>query len=175
MHSVLPSLTSDPTKQIPHSHYSIPIIYISYWSYTPSSLIQTCLIRARLLTGHHLILCSDPYRDHYSAGKLVDDLYRFCNSRRLVYGQRHGLRMATAAVSKKRKRTVLTLEKKIEIIKALEKGSSQRVVGERVEVAKSTIADIWKDRKKIIDALGSTESPSFVYKKRCVIRQAKFE
>ncbi len=82
--------------------------------------------------------------------------------------------MATAAVSKKRKRTVLTLEKKIEIIKALEKGSSQRVVGERFEVAKSTIADIWKDRKKIIDALGSTESPSFVNKKRPVIHQAKF-
>ena len=57
--------------------------------------------------------------------------------------------MAMAAVTKKRKRSVLTLEMKLSIIKALEKGSSQRTVGESFGVPKSTVADIWKDRNKI--------------------------
>ena len=47
--------------------------------------------------------------------------------------------MATAAVTTKRKRSVLTLEMKLSIIKALEKGSSQRAVGESFGVPKSTV------------------------------------
>ncbi len=38
--------------------------------------------------------------------------------------------MERPAVGSKRKRSVLTLEKKLEILKELEKGLSQRVVGE---------------------------------------------
>ena len=48
-------------------------------------------------------------------------------------------KMATAAVTKKRKRSVLTLEIELSIIKALEKGSSQRAVGESFGVPKSTV------------------------------------
>ena len=84
--------------------------------------------------------------------------------------------MATAAViGCKRKRSVLTLETKLKIVKELEKGTSQRVVGEQFVVAKSTIADIWKDRKKIADSIASSESPAFANKKRCIICQPKFD
>ena len=71
-------------------------------------------------------------------------------------------------------RSVLTLEMKLEIVKAVEKESSQRIVGEKFGVAKSTIADIWKDRKKISYAISSSDSPSFASKKRCIIRNPKF-
>ena len=36
------------------------------------------------------------------------------------------------------------LVKKLEILKQLDKGLSQRVVGEKFTVPKSAIADIWK-------------------------------
>ena len=62
---------------------------------------------------------------------------------------------------------------KLEIVKALEKGPSQRVVGDKFGVAKSTVADIWKDRK-IADFMASSESPAFANKKRCIIRNPKF-
>ena len=52
--------------------------------------------------------------------------------------------LETAAGSKKRKQSVLTLETKLEIVKVLEKGTSQRVVGDKFGVAKSTVADIGK-------------------------------
>ncbi len=83
--------------------------------------------------------------------------------------------MERPAVGSKRKRSVLTLEKKLEILKELEKGLSQRVVGEKFGVAKSTVADIWKDRQKIINAISSSESPAFSNKKRCIIRPPRFE
>jgi len=51
-----------------------------------------------------------------------------------------------AAAGSKRKRTVLTLEKKLEILKVLEQGLSQRLVGEKFGVAKCTVADLWKHR-----------------------------
>ncbi len=73
----------------------------------------------------------------------------------------------------KRKRTVLRLEQKLEILKPLEK--SQRVVGEKFGVPKSTVADIWKDRHKIHEAIASSESPALSNKKRCVIRSPKFD
>ena len=58
---------------------------------------------------------------------------------------------------------MLTLEKKLNVMNALEGGNSQRVVGERFEVAKSTIVDIWKDHKKIIDATATSESSSVMH------------
>ena len=80
--------------------------------------------------------------------------------------------MATA--SKKGKRTTHTLETKLEIVKALEKGDSQRLVGQKFGIAKSAIADILRDREKITDSVASSESPAFANKKRCVIRHPKF-
>ena len=80
--------------------------------------------------------------------------------------------MVTA--SKKRKRTIHTLEMKLEIVKALEKGDSQRLVGQKYGIAKTTIADIWRDRKRITDSVASSESPAFANRKRCVIHHPKF-
>ena len=51
--------------------------------------------------------------------------------------------MATAP---KRKRCVITIEQKLEIIAVLGKGKSQRVVADIFKVAKSTINDIWRDK-----------------------------
>ena len=67
------------------------------------------------------------------------------------------------------------LETKLEIMKALEKGDSQRLVGQKFGIAKSTIADIWRDHEKITDSVASSESPAFANKKRCVIRHPKFD
>ena len=69
----------------------------------------------------------------------------------------------------------LTLGKKLEIVQSPEKGASQRVVGEKFGVAKSTIADIWKDRQKISNTVSASDSPAFANKKRCIIRHAKFD
>lgn len=80
-----------------------------------------------------------------------------------------------SVVATKRKRSVLTLEKKLNIVRELEKGISQRVVGEKFGVAKSTVADIWKDREKLSAATSSSESPAFYSKKRCIVRPPKFQ
>ena len=81
--------------------------------------------------------------------------------------------MATA--SKKRKQTAHTLKTKLEIMKALKKGDSQRLVGQKFGIAKSTVADIWRDHKKITDSVASSESPAFANKRRWVIRHPKFD
>ena len=80
-----------------------------------------------------------------------------------------------SVVAGKRKRSVLTLEKKLELVKKLEKGLSQLVVGEKFGVAKSTVVDIWKDHRKLSDAISSSEPPAFSYKKRCIVRPPKFQ
>ena len=51
--------------------------------------------------------------------------------------------MATAP---KRKRCVIIIEQKLEIIAELGKGKSQRVVADIFKVAKYTINDIWRDK-----------------------------
>ena len=80
-----------------------------------------------------------------------------------------------AGILGKRKRAVLMLGKKLEILQSLEKGASQRVVGEKFGVAKSTIADIWKHRQKISNAVSASDLPAFANKRRCIIRHAKFD
>ena len=55
----------------------------------------------------------------------------------------------TCAAKPKRKRTVLSIEDKVAIIKQLE-SSSARVIAELYGVAKSTISDIKKNRDKIL-------------------------
>ena len=48
----------------------------------------------------------------------------------------------TEKATSKWRRSVLTLEKKIEIIREIEKGKSQRGVAEILELPKSTVGDI---------------------------------
>ena len=56
---------------------------------------------------------------------------------------------STCAAKPKHKRTILSIEDKVAIIKQL-KGSSARVIAERYGVAKGTISDIKKNRDKIL-------------------------
>ena len=78
------------------------------------------------------------------------------------------------ATSKKQKRSVLTLQTKQEIVKALEKRTSQQVVGGQFGVVKSAITDIWKNRRKRVDSIAPNESPVFASKKHCIVYHPKF-
>ena len=78
-----------------------------------------------------------------------------------------------AAVPQKRKCCVLTLQTKLEIMQVLQNSNSQRLVGKKFCVAKSTVADIWKHRKKISDSTVASESTLYT-KKRCIIRDTKY-
>ena len=49
----------------------------------------------------------------------------------------------------KRKRNVLSLERKLDIIAQVRKGKLQRAVAKLFDAAKSTVGDIWKNREKI--------------------------
>ena len=53
---------------------------------------------------------------------------------------------ASAAGSKKRKRSILRLETMLAIVHVLEKKTSQQVAGDKFGVAKSTVADISVER-----------------------------
>ena len=78
--------------------------------------------------------------------------------------------MASSSTTK-RKRSVLTLEKKLDIITELRKGKSVRSVSGLFEVPKSTVGDIWKDRDKIEKHVTATT----LAKKRCIVRDANFD
>ena len=73
-----------------------------------------------------------------------------------------------------RKRRVITLDQKLKIIDDLKEGKSQRLVGDIHGVPKSTVGDIWKDREKIEKYVSTSDCPTFA-KKRCIVREAKFE
>ena len=79
-----------------------------------------------------------------------------------------------AATAIKRKRKVITLDKKLIIIDQLSKGSSQRQVSALHEFPKSTVVDIWKARDKIKEHLLISDNPS-VLKKRCIVKDAQYE
>ena len=56
---------------------------------------------------------------------------------------------STEMATSKQRRSVLILEKKVEIIREIEKGKSQPCVAELFELPKSSVGDIWKDREMI--------------------------
>ena len=62
----------------------------------------------------------------------------------------------------------------MEIVGALDNGTVQRQVATKFGVAKSTVADIWKDRQKLSTFTLASESCSYA-KKRCIIREPKFD
>ena len=74
----------------------------------------------------------------------------------------------------KRKRSVVTFEKKLEIIAHMMKGKSGRALSELCSIPKSTIGDICKDREKIEGHDSASECPSLM-KKRRIVREANFE
>ena len=72
-----------------------------------------------------------------------------------------------------RKRRVLTLEKKLEVVQELKNEKSQRLVATLYSIPKSTVSHIWKDREKIEHYVSSSECSSFA-KRRCIVREANF-
>ena len=82
-------------------------------------------------------------------------------------------KMDGSVKGKKRKRSVVTIETKLEIIEAIEKGKSQRRVAELFEIAKSTVADIWKDREKLKNFVSTADVLSLA-KKKCIVRESQF-
>ena len=82
--------------------------------------------------------------------------------------------MASNSKQSGRKRSVITLEQKLKIISDIRGGKSQRCVAEIYQTPKSTVGDIWKDREKIERHVSASDCPSFA-KKRCIVREAKFE
>ena len=77
------------------------------------------------------------------------------------------------AMASKRKRSVMSLEKKLDIITQIRQGRSQRAVADGFGVAKSTVGDIWKNREKIEIHVSASTNPAFA-KKRCIVRDAHF-
>ena len=49
----------------------------------------------------------------------------------------------------KHKRKVVTLEKKIQVIRDMEKGVSRQAAADKLEMTKSTLTEIWKNWQKI--------------------------
>ena len=76
-------------------------------------------------------------------------------------------------MASKRKRSVMSLEKKLDIITQIRQGRSQRAVADGFGVAKSTVGDIWKNREKIEIHVSAGTNPAFA-KKRCIVRDAHF-
>ena len=74
----------------------------------------------------------------------------------------------------KRKRTVITLKKKLQVIAEVRNGKSKRLVAETLGVPKSTVGDIWKERENI-EAHHSTSSNSSYAKKCCIVQDAHFQ
>ena len=60
------------------------------------------------------------------------------------------------------------------MVKALENRESQQNIGKKFGVSKSTVADIWKERMNIAEAIASSDSQAYTNKKRCSIRSPKF-
>ena len=61
--------------------------------------------------------------------------------------------MATASGSKssKRKRVVLSIDDKIEVLKLVDKGTSYTIIMEKYGIGRATVSDIKKKRSSIMD------------------------
>ena len=75
-----------------------------------------------------------------------------------------GTFLALMAGKEKRKRVSLTPETKLELIRAIRDGCSQRFVSEKFCAPKSTVADIWKGKEKIEEHLSASEYPELAKK-----------
>ena len=72
-------------------------------------------------------------------------------------------------MASKQKRTVITLENKLQVIAEVRNGKSQRLVVETLGVPKSTGGDIWKERLKKSKHTLSTSSNLSYAKKCCAV------
>ena len=81
-------------------------------------------------------------------------------------------KMATPIVNSKRKRVVLSLEKKLEVIEYLSKGFTQSEAARNFGVARSTVSDIKKSEEKLREFCTTMDDLSMPTKSRKVMRQA---
>lgn len=72
----------------------------------------------------------------------------------------------------KRKRLVLTIEAKIEIIERLQKGESQQSLADQFKIGKSTVSDLWKKREDVLYFAAKLDNTDGS-KRRKVMKQAK--
>lgn len=78
---------------------------------------------------------------------------------------------SSTAGKKKRKRTVLSIETKLEILKKIDQGGSLASIAEEFVVGKSTIYDLKASRQKIMKFVAETQNEKCL-KKRCTVRKA---
>jgi len=74
----------------------------------------------------------------------------------------------------KRKRFVLTLPKKLELVQRMEKGESRSKLMAEFGVSSSTLYDLKKQKDKLLSFVSSTESPSSKIEKRKSLKGPKF-
>ena len=82
---------------------------------------------------------------------------------------------STAHCSRKRKRVVLTLEKKLSILDRLKSGETQGKVATEYGVGRSTIGDIKKTQDKLKSFASTMENFAMSLKGRKVMRMADDE
>ena len=73
----------------------------------------------------------------------------------------------------KRKRNVLALSEKIELVKRMEKGESLSKLMAEYGVGSSTLYDLKKQKDKMLSFVGSTDGPSGKIEKRKTLKWAK--
>ena len=75
----------------------------------------------------------------------------------------------------KRKRFVLTLPKKLELVRRMEKGESRVKLMAEFGVSSSTLYDLKKQKAKLEAFVGSTESPTSFIDKRKSLKGARMD
>ncbi len=76
--------------------------------------------------------------------------------------------------SEKRKRLVLTIKQKLEIVKRLEKGESRSKIMYEFNVSSSTLYDLKKQKDKLLEFMSNSEGPTKKFVQRKTLKQPKF-
>ena len=83
--------------------------------------------------------------------------------------------MTSSSTAAKRKRVILTIEKKLDVLKKkIDQGASLAAVAVEFGLGQSTFSDIKRGRKKILKFATESTDPSCL-KKRCIVRKANDE
>ena len=80
----------------------------------------------------------------------------------------------------KRKRVVLTLQEKVQIVNLVDKGSFYESVAARFNIGKFTVSDVWKARQRVKQFVAElddchSKSTSKSTKKRWIVRRSNYE
>lgn len=122
-----------------------------------------------------LVTCLDPRLKLHKC-KLISHAFDSCDLRLSaldasslgqccgrISAQWYSARVSARIMSKiKKKRTILSVEIKLKIIKELNAGALRKVISRDFGVPESTISDIYRDREKIIKSTQNRSGPSIV-------------